>query len=209
VNNEDHLGLVAGPAAGHQHDRRRTASLPAGPALAAAPLSVSRTQSDGHRALYVPVRVNRAGTFTLRTGRLESGERIGLAFTSPAALSRTLGPGQEWVNLCDESLRDMLAPLGVGHFRVDPLPLRVAPLPLGRPGADEVSRQPRTRSVPHAHIPVTVAHPDAWATAFRSLSSHYWGRPHRVHLRQLDAAAPGTPDLDAMALTATDTGTRM
>jgi hypothetical protein len=153
------------------------------------------------RALYVPVRVNRAGTFTLRTGQLESGERIGLAFTSLAALSRTLGPGQQWVHLCDESLRDMLAPLGVGHFRVDPLPL-------GHPGAGEVPRQPRTRLVPHAHIPVTVAHPDAWATAFRSLSGHYWARPHRVHLRQ-PAVAPGAADFGVMELTAADTGTRM
>jgi len=154
------------------------------------------------RALYVPVRANRAGTCTLRTGRLESGERIGLAFTSAAALSRTLGPGQQWVNLCDESLRDMLAPLGIGHFRVDPLLL-------GQRGADEVPRQPRPRPVPHAHIPVTVAHPDAWATALKSLSGHYWSRPHRVHLRQPDAAAAAAPDFEVLALTATDTGTRM
>jgi hypothetical protein len=155
-------------------------------------------------ALYVPVRVNRAGTCTLRTGRLESGERIGLAFTSPAALSRTLGTGQQWVNLCDESLRGMLAPLGIGHFRVDPLPL-------GQPVRQPVAmpRQLRTRPVPHAHIPVTVGHADPWATAFRSLSGHYWGRPHRVHLRQADTAVVAALDFEVMELTAADTGTRM
>lgn len=146
-----------------------------------------------HRALHVPVRANRAGSFTLRTGRLESGERIGLAFTFPAALSRTPGPGQQWVNLSDEALRGMLAPLGIGHFRVDPLPY-------GQPGDQPVAvpHQLRTRPVPHAHIPVTVGHVDPWATALRSLSGHYWGRPHRVHLRQPDAAALRAPDVEVM-----------
>jgi hypothetical protein len=73
--------------------------------------------------LYVPVRTGDAGVLTLRTARLESGERTGLAFTSQDALARTLGPAQRWVNLAEPSLRDMLAPLGIRQLRIDPLPL--------------------------------------------------------------------------------------
>jgi hypothetical protein len=72
--------------------------------------------------LYVPVRTGDAGVLTLRTARLESGERTGLAFTSLDTLARTLGPAQRWVSLGEEPLRDMLAPLGIGQLRVDPLP---------------------------------------------------------------------------------------
>ena len=72
--------------------------------------------------LYVPVRTSGAGVLALRTGRLESGERTGLAFTSLDALARTLGPAQQWVSLCEEPLRDMLVPLGIRQLRVDPLP---------------------------------------------------------------------------------------
>jgi hypothetical protein len=78
-----------------------------------------------NQALYVPVRAGDAGVLTLRTARLESGERTGLAFTSLGALARTLGPAQRWVNLAEPSLRDMLAPLGIRQLRVDPLPLPV------------------------------------------------------------------------------------
>jgi len=63
-----------------------------------------------------------AGILTLRTGRLESGERIGLAFTCEDSLSYTLGTGQQWVNLGDQSLLDMLAPLGIRQLRIDALP---------------------------------------------------------------------------------------
>ncbi|MGH3208285.1 MAG: SAV_915 family protein [Trebonia sp.] len=76
-----------------------------------------------NHTLYVPVRVSDAGVLTLRTARLESGERTGLAFTSQDALSRTLGPDQRWVTLAEPSLSDMLAPLGIRQLRVDPLPL--------------------------------------------------------------------------------------
>jgi hypothetical protein len=81
--------------------------------------------------LLVPVRSSAAGSLVLRTGRLPSGERVGLAFTSESALSRTLGPAQ-WISLAGDALTSMLAPLGIGHFRVDPdragQPQRVAPL---------------------------------------------------------------------------------
>ena len=68
----------------------------------------------------IPVRTCAVGTLALRTGRLVSGERVGLAFTSEASLARTLGPSQQWVRLAREALADMLAPLGIDHIIVDP-----------------------------------------------------------------------------------------
>ena len=72
---------------------------------------------------FVPVRPDKAGALTLRTGRLQSGERVGLAFTSETALLLTMGPTQPWVRLDRLALADMLAPLGVGDIRVDPQPV--------------------------------------------------------------------------------------
>ena len=72
---------------------------------------------------FVPVRESKAGTLSLQTGRLISGERVGLAFTSEASLLMTLGPSQQWIRLAPGALRAMLAPLGVTSVRVDPRPL--------------------------------------------------------------------------------------
>ena len=70
--------------------------------------------------LFVPVQAGRAGALSLRTGRLPSGELVGLAFTSETALSQTLGPAQQWIHLAAPALAGMLAPLGVEHIRIDP-----------------------------------------------------------------------------------------
>ena len=70
--------------------------------------------------LFVPVRASQPGLICLRTGRLASGLPIGLAFTSEAALLSALGPRQQWTLICEEALLDMLAPLGIGHLRIDP-----------------------------------------------------------------------------------------
>jgi hypothetical protein len=75
------------------------------------------------RTFIVPVKTSKAGTLALRTGRLSSGERIGLAFTSEASFLLAMGPSQRWVKLGEQALRAMLAPLGVDHFRVDPHPI--------------------------------------------------------------------------------------
>lgn len=68
----------------------------------------------------VPVRVRDDGTLALKTGRLRSGERVGLAFTTEASLLLTMGKSGQWVRLDGDALRDMLIPLGVRHVRVDP-----------------------------------------------------------------------------------------
>ena len=72
----------------------------------------------------VPVRTTKAGTLALRTGRLLTGERIGLAFTSEASLLLAMGPAQEWARLGYGAMRDMLAPLGIQNVRIDPHPIR-------------------------------------------------------------------------------------
>jgi hypothetical protein len=71
----------------------------------------------------VPVRESKSGTLSLQTGRLISGERVGLAFTSEASLLMTLGPSQQWIELAPGALRAILAPLGVTCLRVDPRPI--------------------------------------------------------------------------------------
>lgn len=83
-------------------------------------------QETGGRLLYVPVRSTSCGAITLRTGRLASGERIGLAFTSEAALVATLGAGQAWINLAGRLVPGMFAEAGVAQTRIDPLPVPVA-----------------------------------------------------------------------------------
>jgi hypothetical protein len=75
------------------------------------------------RTYLVPVRESKSGALSLRTGRLITGERVGLAFTSEASLLMTLGPAQRWIELAPGALRAMLAPLSVTCLRVDPRPI--------------------------------------------------------------------------------------
>ena len=103
------------------------------------------------QAYFVPVRDSQAGTLALRTGRLTSGERVGLAFTSEASLLLTMGPFQQWVRLAAEPLRDMLVPLGVQCVRIDPRPaseLRLTGLPQPRATGDA---EPRAAKAPCVH----------------------------------------------------------
>jgi len=94
----------------------------------------------------VPVRTSNAGALALRTGRLLTGERIGLAFTSEASLLLAMGPSQQWVRLGYGAMRDMLAPLGIGHVRIDAHPIREleagSPAPDGQPGPGHVEGLP-------------------------------------------------------------------
>ena len=95
----------------------------------------------------VPVRTTSAGTLALRTGRLLNGQRVGLAFTSEASLLLALGPSQAWVPLSPPALRDMLAPLGIKQFRIDPHPASELTTRSGEP-------------LPMARLPVTAGSPD-------------------------------------------------
>jgi hypothetical protein len=99
----------------------------------------------------VPVRESQAGTLALRTGRLTSGERVGLAFTCEASLLQTMGPFQQWIRLAAEPLRDMLAPLGVQCVRIDPRPAgELKPAGLPQPQAAG-GAEPRPAKAPCAH----------------------------------------------------------
>lgn len=73
---------------------------------------------DSH-LLFVPVRESGSGMLALRTGRLPSGQRVGLAFTSAPSLLSELGPGQPWIRLHEDAMRDMLGPAGIDEIRVD------------------------------------------------------------------------------------------
>ena len=98
------------------------------------------TRSVSAIPFFVPVRASQAGPLALLTGRLPSGQRIGLAFTSEASLLSALGPWQRWVRLCEGALRDMLIPLGVDHIRIDPRPVREA----ARSTPESTGRQARS-----------------------------------------------------------------
>ncbi len=72
-----------------------------------------------YHLLFVPVRASALDTLALRTGRLPSGPRVGLAFTSEASLRSALGAGQPWIRLDEDAIRAMLTPLGIAQIRVD------------------------------------------------------------------------------------------
>jgi hypothetical protein len=86
---------------------------------------------------FVPVRTSEAGTLALRTGRLVSGQRVGLAFTSETLLASTLGAAVQWVELDGQALKDMLAPLGVEQVRIDACPACAPDTPAARPELPE------------------------------------------------------------------------
>ncbi|MFD7157838.1 SAV_915 family protein [Kribbella sp. NPDC059898] len=56
-----------------------------------------------------------------RIGRLPDRSRVGIAFTTLANLRRASGPGQEWMRLTEQALRDTLTPLGITRIQLDPV----------------------------------------------------------------------------------------
>jgi hypothetical protein len=100
------------------------------------------------RLLFVPVRHSGSGVLALRTGRLPSGQRVGLAFSSTASLLTALGPAQPWIRLHEDAMHDMLGPVGIDQIRVDAR--------LGAPpGAAEATES--GRSQPAAPLPYLTA----------------------------------------------------
>src|SRR4030081_1175888 len=69
--------------------------------------------------MVVPVGTG-SGMVCLRCGRLPTGERVGIAFTTEARLAGVMGAGQPWIHLNDRAMKEMLAPLGVTRIQVDP-----------------------------------------------------------------------------------------
>jgi hypothetical protein len=74
---------------------------------------------NAQAVMVVPVRT-RSGMASLLCGRLPTGERVGIAFTTQARLARAMGADQAWIHLNDAAMKAMLAPLGVTRIQVDP-----------------------------------------------------------------------------------------
>jgi hypothetical protein len=106
-------------------------------------------EADGRRELlFVPVRPCGQGVLALRTARLPSGQQVGLAFTGEESLLSVLGPGQPWIRLHVNAMRDMLRPAGVDHIRVDPSLLTAPEATSPRKAGDDRRRG----HMPHAAI---------------------------------------------------------
>lgn len=88
----------------------------------------------------------------LRMFRTPLGTRTAVAFTSQAALSRALGPEQEWVRLGEPALRALTAPLGADRITVDPLLTARRPHAqrAPEPQAEGEPRAPQRRTSPPA-----------------------------------------------------------
>ncbi len=70
--------------------------------------------------MVVPVRTGSGMVCCLRCGRLPTGERVGIAFTTEANLAAVMGAGQPWIHISEQAMEEMLAPLGVTRIQVDP-----------------------------------------------------------------------------------------
>jgi hypothetical protein len=102
------------------------------------------------RMLYVPVHTCAGGTVSIQTGRLPSGQAVGLGFTSPARLALVFGEWHPWIELHLGALHAMLEPLGITLVRIDPL----------RPPARRdaaVRRGPGQGGAPRAGVPAPEA----------------------------------------------------
>jgi hypothetical protein len=71
--------------------------------------------------VFVPVVSRSPGIVTICTGRLCSGERVGLGFTSQASLTAVYGPEHARVRLHIQPLRDLLRPTGINTVLLDPV----------------------------------------------------------------------------------------
>jgi hypothetical protein len=71
------------------------------------------------RLVIVPVRAG-SGAAALQCGRLPTGERVGIAFSTADRLAGAMGPGQPGMWLDVRAMRGMLAPAGVTLIQVDP-----------------------------------------------------------------------------------------
>jgi hypothetical protein len=90
---------------------------------------------------------------SIRTGRLPSGQAVGLGFTTSARLEMVFGASQPWIRLHLGALHAMLEPLGITPVRIDPLraPARTGP---ARPAARRIQGQ-QGSPVPGRHPVLT------------------------------------------------------
>lgn len=64
--------------------------------------------------------VSGSETVSLRSGRLPTGERVGIAFSTESRLRQVMGASQRWILISESAMKAMLAPLGIVHVQVDP-----------------------------------------------------------------------------------------
>ena len=116
-----------------------------------------RAAATGRQMLYVPVHTCAGGTVSIQTGRLPSGQAVGLGFTSPARLAMVFGEWHPWITLHLGALRAMLEPLGITLVRIDPLrpPARRGPAARRSPG--RAGPAPHAGPVPTLQLPREVA----------------------------------------------------
>jgi hypothetical protein len=68
--------------------------------------------------LVIPV--SGSETVSLRSGRLPTGERVGIAFSTESRLRQVMGASQRWILISESAMKAMLAPLGIVRVQVDP-----------------------------------------------------------------------------------------
>lgn len=72
--------------------------------------------------LFVPTRTAGAvDVVALQIGRRPDGVRVGIAFSSLASLRAASGPRQDWLRVHEDTLRELLAQLGVSVIQFDPV----------------------------------------------------------------------------------------
>lgn len=74
---------------------------------------------NARELMVVPVRTG-SGMACLRCGRLPTGERVGIAFTTEARLAAAMGADQASIHLSGRAMQTILAPLGIHRIQVDP-----------------------------------------------------------------------------------------
>jgi hypothetical protein len=83
---------------------------------------VNNTSMDEPVPLFVPTRMAGAwDVVALQVGRRPDGVRVGIAFSSLELLRAASGPRQDWLRLHEDSLRELLADLGVSVIQFDPV----------------------------------------------------------------------------------------
>lgn len=65
------------------------------------------------------VPVSGSESVSLRSGRLPTGERVGIAFSTESRLRQDMGAGQRWILIGEPALKAMPAPLGIDRVQVD------------------------------------------------------------------------------------------
>ena len=82
---------------------------------------MSRSSADPV-PLFVPTRTAGAvDVVSLQVGRRPDGVRVGIAFSSLELLREASGSRQDWLRMHEDTLRELLAELGIDLIQFDPV----------------------------------------------------------------------------------------